>query len=82
MHEHLLNCEHFIVIVNLMKLWDIYSMKTSTVEKEYLFNTVLSNFHIGDSYSNWSQLLFLEAFYIKTLAPEIENDKTKSSKIS
>ena len=42
------------------------------VQKEYLLNAVLSNFHIVDSYSNWSQLLLLEVLYIKTLSPKMD----------
>ena len=34
---------------------------------------------IADSCSNWCQLLFLEAFYIKTLEPKI-NDGLKLSR--
>ena len=41
------------------------------IPQEYILNAILSDFRIVESCSNWSKLLFLEAFYIKTLAPDI-----------
>ena len=61
-------------IAKLIKLLGIDSMSTSVVKKEYLLNALLSNFHIVGSCRNWSQLLFLEAFYIKMLTPKIYNE--------
>ena len=58
--------------VNLMKLLDIHLISISIVQKEYLLNTVLSNFHTVDSCSDWSQLVLLEALYIKTLSPKMD----------
>ena len=54
-----------------MKLPDNDSTTTAIDKREYIPNAVLSNFRIVESCSNWSKLLFLEAFYIKTLAPNI-----------
>ena len=68
MHLHLLKFEHFMDIANLIRLLDIDSTRISVVKKEHLLNVLLSYFWIVDSCSDWSQLLFLEAFYIKTLA--------------
>ena len=70
-HQHLLKCEHYMDIVNLLRLPDIDSASTSTVIKEYLLNTILSNFRVVDSFRSWSRLLFLEPFYIKALASKI-----------
>ena len=78
MYQRLSKCEHHNDIVNLMKLPDTDSMIVAVDKKEYMLNAVLSNFHSVDSCSTWSQLLFLEAFYFKTLAPKI-NDGLKAS---
>ena len=56
----------------IIRFPDIHSTSISMVQKEYLLNAVLSNFHIVDSYSNWSQLLLLEVLYIKTLSPKMD----------
>ena len=47
--------------------------------KEHLINAVLNSSAIIDQNNNWSQLSFLEAYYIKTLKPEIK-DGLKASK--
>ena len=47
--------------------------------KEHLINAVLNNCGVIDQIDYWSQLSFLEAYYIKTLKPEI-NDGLKASK--
>ena len=47
--------------------------------KEHLINAVLNDCRIIDQNNNWSKLSFLEAYYIKTLKPEI-NDGLKASK--
>ena len=52
------------MIVNLMKLPDNDSTTTALDKREHIPNAVLSNFLIVESCSNWSKLLFLEAFYI------------------
>ena len=71
MYQHLSKCECYNDIVNLMKLPDNDSTTTAIDKREHIPNAVLSNFLIVESCSNWSKLLFLEAFYIKTLAPNI-----------
>ena len=45
----------------------------------HIMNAVHHNLKILDYDSNWSQLCFLEAFYIKTLKPKI-NAGLKASK--
>ena len=77
-HRHLTNCCYF------PGLGQLYSLpcdgKTVDIDiKEHLINAVLNNCRIIDQNSNWSQLRFLEAYYIKTLKPEI-NDGLKASK--
>ena len=47
--------------------------------KEHILNAVMNNFSIVDFCNNWSQLLFLEAYYIKTFQPKI-NEGLKASR--
>ena len=68
-YQHLTKFKDCNGIVNLMKLPDTDSPTVAIDKKEYILNTVLIHFRTVDSCSNWSQLLFFEAFYIKTLAP-------------
>ena len=56
-----------------MRLPDIDFTSTSVVQKEYLLNAILSNFRI------LAPITVLEAFYIKMLAPNI-NDGLKVSR--
>ena len=69
LYQHLTKCEDCNGIVNLIKLPDTDSPTVAVDKKEYILKTVLIHFRIVDSCSNWSQLLFFEVFYIKTLAP-------------
>ena len=78
MHRHLKNCSYF------QELGQLYSLpcdaETVNIDiKEHLINAVLNNCGIIDQIDYWSQLSFLEAYYIKTLKPEI-NDGLKASK--
>ena len=77
MHRHLRNCSHF------QELGQLYSLPCDdeTVNNDIkgdLINAVLNNRRIIDLNNNWSQLRRLEAYYIKTLEPEI-NDVLKAS---
>jgi hypothetical protein len=47
--------------------------------KSHIFNAVHDNFEVIDSCDNWSQLEFLEAYYIKNYDSTI-NDGLKASK--
>ena len=69
LYQHLTKCEDCNGIVNFIKLPDTDSPTVAVDKKEYILKTVLIHFRIVDSCSNWSQLLFFEVFYIKTLAP-------------
>ena len=79
LYQHLTKCEDFNGIVNLMKLPDTDSATVAVDKREYIRKAVLIHFCIVDSCSNWSQLMLFEAFYIKTLAPSI-NDGLKASR--
>ena len=39
--------------------------------KEHILNAVMNNFLVVHFCNKWSQLLFLEAYYIKTFQPKI-----------
>ena len=73
MHQHLSKCEHFAHIIDLHRLPDIDASTTDINNKQNFVNAVISNFCIWDSYCYWSQLLFLEALYIKNLASKIND---------
>ena len=47
--------------------------------KEHIKNAVLDNYRIVDINRNWSQLLYLEAYYVKKLSPMI-NKGLKASR--
>ena len=75
MYQH---CEHFAHIIGLHRLPDIAPSTTAVNNKPHFASAVNSNFCVLDTCSNWSQLLFLEALYIKNLAPKI-NDGLKAT---
>lgn len=78
MFQHLSRCDIFHDYVTMFSMpSDDMSVEIDT--KEHIKNAVLSNFEIVDSSSNWSQLLFLEAFYIKRFSPSI-NKGLKASR--
>ena len=70
LYQHLTKCEDYNGIVNLIKLPDTNSTTVAVDKKEYMLQAVLIHLRLVDSWRNWSQLLFFEAFYIKTLAPK------------
>ena len=72
MYQHLSKYEHFAHI-DLHRLPDTDTSTTEVNNKQYFVNAVISNFGALDTCCNWSQLLFLEALYIKNLAPKINN---------
>ena len=73
MYQHLPKCKHCNDIVKLIKLRD-RSRKKRVHTKCSFINSCVVN-----SCSSRSQLLFLEAFYIKMLAHKI-NDGLKASR--
>ena len=78
MYRHLIDCSDFRDYVSLM---NTLSDDTSfDVFLEYVKHAVIYNFSIVEINStSWSQLEFLEAFYIKRLSPAI-NKGLKASK--
>ena len=77
MYQHLSKCEHFAHIIDLLRLPDIDASTTEINNKQHFVNAVICNFCVLGTCCNWSQLLFLEALYIKNHAPKI-NDGLKA----
>ena len=78
MFLHLSQCELFRDYVSLFSLPSIDTSFRIEV-KEHIKNAVLLNYSIVDSNTSWSQLSFLEAFYIKRYSPSI-NKGLKASR--
>ena len=71
MFQHLTNCQEFLEELSILNL-PISDNNIPEVElNSYIMNAVHHNSKILDYNNNWSQLCFLEAFYIKTLKPKI-----------
>ena len=78
MHRHLKNYSYFQELVPLYSL----PCDNETVNinlKEHFINAALNNCRIIDRNDNWSQLSFLEVYYIKALTPKTD-DGLKASK--
>lgn len=81
MNMHLSNCPSFRELINLFTLPNIF-IENGQLDldiKGHILNAVFDNFRIVDNNNSWSQLCFLEAFYIKQLSPTI-NKGLKASK--
>ena len=79
MFQHLVNCQQFLEELSTLNL-PIFDNNIPEVElNSHIMNAVHNNSKILDYDSNWSQLRFLEAFYIKTLKTKT-NAGLKASK--
>ena len=79
MFQHLVNCQQFLEELSILNL-PISDNNIPEVElNSHIMNAVHNNSKVLDYNNNWSQLCFLEAFYIKTLKPKI-NAGLKASK--
>ena len=74
MNQHLVRCTLFHDTVEQLNLFD-----SDVNEELHIYNAVFNNFEIVASTNQWSQLEFLEAFFIKNERPGI-NDGLKASK--
>ena len=82
MYNHLINCSKFNHFCNLFMLPDTNSSKTTVNVDSHILNAVKLNHRILDnnhSRLKWTQLSFLEAYYIKRNSPRI-NEGLKGSK--
>ena len=71
MYQHLSNCSAFNDHIILFTLPDGATDSTIVSKELHLHNAVINNVKILDKNDKWSQLQFLEAYYIKKLAPDI-----------
>ena len=71
MYQHLSNCCAFNDHIMLFTFPDAATGTTIVSKGLHLHNVVINNVKILDKNNNWGQLQFLEAYYIKKLAPEI-----------
>ena len=68
------------VTINLCTV--IRLIVTEEVDNDsFIHNTVINNAFILDITRNWSQLEFLEAYYIKKLNPKINNGLKASKEL-
>ena len=79
MYQHLSNCSAFNDHVMLFTLQDTATNTTIVGKEIHLCHAVINNVKILDKNNKWGHLQFLDAYYIKTLAPEI-NFGLKASK--
>ena len=79
MNQHLKKCNNFHDLTGMFNLTRLFGESHLINHEEHILNAVLNNCKVLDSNDNWSQLAFLEAFYIKKLRPKI-NDGLKASK--
>ena len=81
MYQHLSNCCAFNDHIMLFTLPDAATGTTIVSKELHLHNVVINNVKILDKTNKWGQLQFLEAYYIKKLAPEINIGLTASKEL-
>ena len=81
MHQHLTNFTAFQETVKINALPEMFNDSKQIDHKAHILNGVLNNCDIIDSNDNWSQLCFLEAFFIKKSSPSIENGLKASKEL-
>ena len=69
MYQHLSNCSAFNDHIMLFTLPDAATNTTIFNKEFHLYNLVINNVEILNN--KWGQLQFLEGYYMKKLAPEI-----------
>ena len=79
MFQHLVNCQRFLEELSILNLPISDSNITEVELNSHIMYAVRNTSKVLDYNNNWSQLCFLEAFYIKTLKPKI-NAGLKASK--
>ena len=79
MFRHLSQCQSFHDYVSIFALPTSSDSAFVLNTKEHIKNAVISNYSIIDYHNKWSQLSFLEAYYMKRFSPAI-NKGLKASK--
>ena len=69
------------MIIMLFTLPDAATNTTIIIKELHLRNAVINNVKILDNNEEWDELQFLEAYYIKALAPEINLGLKASKKL-
>ena len=65
MHDHFIQCSHFTDLFSALNAGD------ENFDKNFMVNSILNNYEILATNHNWSQLLFLEALWIKKDSPKL-----------
>ena len=79
MFQYLVNCKQLLEELSILNLPISGNNITEVELNSHIMNAVHKNSKVLDYNNNWSQLCFLQAFFIKTLKPKI-NAGLKSSK--
>ena len=80
MFQYLVNCQQFLEELSILNVPISDNIIPEVELHSHIMNAVHNNSKVLDYNNNWSQLCFLEAFYIKTLKPKI-NAGLKASKV-
>ena len=81
MYQHLSICSAFNGQIMLFTLPDAATDTTIASKELHLHYAVINNVKILDKNDKWGQLQFLEAYYIKKLAPDINFDLKASKEL-
>ena len=71
MYQYLTNCAQFAEYLKFYAIPDIDAVNTIVSKELHLHNAVTENTKIIDHNDNWADLQYLEAYYIKTMLPEM-----------
>ena len=71
MYQHLTNCAQFAEYLKFYSLPDVDVVNAIVNKEMHLHNAVTENTKIIDHSDHWAHLQYLEAYYIKTMSPEI-----------
>ena len=82
MYKHLIACTYFHEICDVLSLGRIFDSGEATNNEQQIYNAVLNNCEVVHRYSRWSQLCYLEAYYIKLIDPKINCGIRASKELS
>ena len=84
-YKHLRTCDHLFFIRNLCNLPDTLNTdivpRPVSYDKEYFTQVVRDNTTVLDCDNNWNLLLYKEAYFIKRLAPSLNNGLKSSREL-
>ncbi len=73
LHLHLRTCDHLLFILHLRTCDHLLFIRNLCYDKEYFTQVVRDNTTVLDCDNYWNLLLYKEAYYIKRLAPSLNN---------